>query len=116
MGRIIPTVEKSLSKHKRKLDVQTDEPTSYYLNCPNPDRKGKPIFFGAVQLRKSYVSFHLMPVFMYPDLLDGISPELKKRMQGKSCFNFKKIDDVLFKELDTLTKNALQRFKSEGHL
>ena len=113
---VFQRLKKSISKHKRKLDVQTDEPTSYYLNCPKPDSNGKPVFFGAVQARKSYVSYHLMPVYMYPDLLEGISPELKKRMQGKSCFNFKKIDEAVFKELDALTKNALQRFMSEGHL
>ena len=113
---VFQILKKSISKHQKKLDVQTDNPTSYYLNCPKPDSNGKTVFFGAVQSRKSYVSYHLMPVYMYPDLLDGISPELKKRMQGKSCFNFKKIDEAVFEELDTLTKSALERFQSEGHL
>lgn len=113
---VFQRLKKSISKHKRKLDVHTDESTSYYLNCPEPDSNGKPVFFGAVQSRKSYVSYHLMPVYMYPDLLDGISPELKKRMQGKSCFNFKNIDETVFKELDALTQSALKRFESEGHI
>ena len=113
---VFQILKKSISKHQKKLDVQTDNPTSFYLNCPKPDSNGKTVFFGAVQSRKSYVSYHLMPVYMYPDLLDGISPELKKRMQGKSCFNFKKIDEAVFEELDTLTKSALERFQSEGHL
>ena len=38
-----------------------------------------------------------MPVYMFPDLLDGISPELRRRMQGKSCFNFKKAESALLK-------------------
>ena len=113
---VFQILKKSISKHQKKLDVQTDNPTSFYLNCPKPDSNGKTVFFGAVQSRKSYVSYHLMPVYMYPDLLDGISPELKKRMQGKSCFNFKKIDEAVFEELDNLTKSALERFQSEGHL
>jgi hypothetical protein len=40
-----------------------------------------------VRLGKAYVSFHLMP--MCPVFLKSISPALKKRMQGKTCFNFR---------------------------
>jgi hypothetical protein len=49
---------------------------------------------------------------MHPDLLDGISPALKKRMQGKSCFNFKSIEPALFDELSMLTQRSLVRIKS----
>jgi hypothetical protein len=54
-----------------------------------------------------------MPVYMYPDLLKDISPELKKHMQGKSCFNFKKVDPELFQELSELTKKGAERFQQE---
>jgi hypothetical protein len=66
----------------------------------------KPRFFGAVQTRKSYVSYHLMPVYENPSLLDGISDGLRKKMQGKSCFNFTVSDPSLFEELDALTKKC----------
>jgi len=39
-----------------------------------------------------------------------MSPELKRRMQGKSCFNFKTVDEKLFKELAKLTKAGAKRF------
>lgn len=107
-------LKESLQKHERRLSVQADSPLKYYLNGPKPDAKGKSVFFGAVLLKKSYVSYHLMPVYMFPELLDGLTPELKGRMQGKSCFNFKQWDEALFCELDALTKKAFQRFKSEG--
>ncbi|HEX9840215.1 MAG TPA: hypothetical protein VGA72_12750, partial [Anaerolineales bacterium] len=54
----------------------------------------------------------LMPVYMFPDLLKGMSPELKKHMQGKSCFNFKKVEPDLFKELDELTRKGAERFRT----
>ena len=72
---------------------------------------GKPLFFGAAKVNKNYVSFYMMPVYMFPDLLDGISPALKKRMQGKSCFNFKTADASLFNELDQLTQRSLDRMR-----
>ncbi len=65
-------------------------------------------------MKKAAVSFYLMPVYCFPDLLDGISPGLKKRMQGKSCFNFKQPDPVLFKELGDLVKRSFDRYKAEG--
>jgi hypothetical protein len=51
---------------------------------------------------------------MYPDLLKDISPELKKRMQGKSCFNFKKVEPALFAELAELTRKGAEKFKKEN--
>ena len=39
-----------------------------------------------------------------------MSPELKKRMQGKSCFNFKEVDKKLFAELKALTSDGAAKF------
>ncbi|MBI3914475.1 MAG: hypothetical protein HY327_09885 [Chloroflexi bacterium] len=52
-----------------------------------------------------------MPVYAFPDLLKNISPGLKKRMQGKSCFNFRAINEVEMRELERLTKAGAARFK-----
>jgi len=54
-----------------------------------------------------------MPVYMFPELLAGISKELKQRMQGKSCFNFKAEDPVLFRELAGLTERCFEKFSQE---
>ena len=72
------------------------------------------LFFGAVKIGKRYVSFHLMPVYVHPDLLDEVSPELRKRMQGKSCFNFTRADDGLFAELEALTAAGYTRLQDDG--
>ena len=53
-----------------------------------------------------------MPVYTCPELVRDLSPALKKRMQGKSCFNFKSIDDDAIEELTQLTKKGLARFKN----
>jgi len=74
------------------------------------------IFFGAVQIKKNYVSYHLMPVYVNPKLLEGILPELKKSIQGKSCFNFKEIKKEHLKELSILTKNEFEFYKKNGML
>lgn len=61
---------------------------------------------GAVQIKKRYVSFHLIPVYAIPALGKTISTSLQKRMQGKSCFNFTSIEPAHVKELAALTKRG----------
>lgn len=97
-----------------KLDVKRDDGGELYVDTRHLQKNKTPLFFGAVQARKSHVSYHLMPVYMNPRLLDTVSPELKARMQGKSCFNFKSSDPALFKELQALTKAAFSNFKEQG--
>jgi len=41
-----------------------------------------------VKIEKNYVSYHLMPVYGCPKLLDTISAELRARMQGKVVLQF----------------------------
>src|SRR5579862_2487731 len=93
-----------------RIIVKIDEPGNYSLDGPYSEKFKKEVFFGAVQIKKNYVSYHLMPVYAFPALLDGISPALKKRMQGKSCFNFTTITDDTVVELGELTEKGREHF------
>lgn len=96
------------------LKMKVTEGWDYGLAGPSTAHSiGKQVWFGGVNTTKQYVSYYLMPVYAFPDLLDGISPELKKRMQGKSCWNFKVVDEALLKELAALTKKAYRRYVQE---
>ena len=101
-----------LKAYEPALHVQTDEPDSYYLTAPSAGDHDET--FGAVRLRKTYVSYHLMPVYRYPDLLDHVSPELRTRMQGRTCFNFKSVNERQLTELARLTQDCLERVKAEN--
>ena len=102
-----------LVPYAKKMTVKNDISGLYYLDAGYSEKWKRDLFFASVQIKKSYVSFYLMPVYMYPDLLKNISPELKKHMQGKSCFNFKKIEKSLFDELSQLTKQGFERMMKE---
>ena len=106
-------LKKILSKYEKQLTIAANTPTSYSLDAGYSDKFKREVFFGGVRVKTNYVSFYLMPVYIFPELLKGISPALKKRMQGKSCFNFKAIDDDLFAELGVLADKGFQRFKRE---
>ena len=103
-----------LKPYAEKLTLKVDTSDTYYIDGPYSEKWKKQLFFGSAQVKKNYVSFYLMPVYMYPELLQGISPELRKRMQGKSCFNFKKMEPELFKELSNLTRKSVKKFQQEN--
>jgi hypothetical protein len=100
-----------LAKHTRKLNVVKDDANTYCIESKKPMYKDRPMMFGAV-MKKSYVSFHLVPLYLMPELKKSLSPELMKRMQGKACFNFSKPEPELFKELVTLTETSLKAFEA----
>jgi hypothetical protein len=103
-----------LQPYAGNLTVKADMPGNYYLDGPYSEKWQKEIFFASAQIKKNYVSFYLMPVYMFPELLKEISPELKKRMHGKSCFNFKKVELDLFTELAALTRKGAEKIKEEN--
>ncbi len=104
-----------LTPYAQRMVVVDDTPKCYYLNSPKLHPKNRrPMMFAAVQMGKNYVSFHLMPIYGSPTLLASLSPALKKRMQGKACFNFTAVDTALFAELADVTKRGLEGFKKFG--
>ena len=108
---------KSIFKpYVKKMDVSADTDVCYMLNTRYIMKNKQPLCFGGVRLGKNYVSFYLMSVYASPDLLKNISPELKKRMQGKSCFNFKEVDKQLFGELKALTKDGAAKFSDKKYI
>jgi len=103
-----------MAPYAAKLDPKRDDAVELYVDTKYVQKNKKPLFFGAVQIKKSFVSFHLMPLYTNPELLDGLSPGLKKRMQGKSCFNFVELDKPLLEELALLTKAGFASYREQG--
>jgi hypothetical protein len=102
-----------LEPHAKRMAVTVDEPAHYQLASPTmTDRIGRPLFCASVQVNKNYVSYHLMPVYGNKALRDSLSPSLRRRMQGKSCFNFTTIAPAQLKELAALTKKGIAGFKN----
>jgi len=97
-----------LAPYRDRLHVASDGPGGMYLELP--EYKGQPWgYVGGTRLGKRYVSYYLMGVYGDDGLAASISPELRRRMQGKSCFNFTKVDEPLFRELEALTAKSVER-------
>jgi len=100
-----------------KILVCTDNDENIYaLYTRHIMKNKKPLYFGSVQINKAYVSYHLMPVYVFPELVGTLTPQLKKRMQGKSCFNFKTIDKELFIELELITAAGFEKYQEAGYV
>ncbi len=105
-----------LAEYADEMVFVKNEPDDFHLDTRYIMKNKQLMFFGAVRITKNYVSYHLMPVYVFSEILSGIPPDLKRRMQGKYCFNFKTPDQELFKELAELTVAGYRRYKEAGYV
>jgi len=92
---------------RSKLVATRDGPGDLALEIPGLE--GKPWgYVAGIRRGKRYVSYYLMSVYAEPAIAAGMSPELRRRMQGKSCFNFTRVDEPLFEELGRITTATLE--------
>ncbi|RMH00600.1 MAG: hypothetical protein D6706_03595 [Chloroflexi bacterium] len=115
-AELFATLSEIMRPYAEHLDCKIDQADILYLDTCYIMKNKKPLFFGSVQIKKNYVSYHLMPIYTNPELLENISPALKKRMQGKSCFNFRKIQPELFDELRQLTQAGFETYRQQGYV
>jgi len=118
---VFATLKQLFSCYLDRLNVQSDSATEYTVvgrkPSPFPQHKGHPMYFGMIRIGKAYVSFHLLPLYMNASLSGTTSPALKKRMQGKACFNFKTVPDGdLIAELERLTAAGFKSFDDKNWL
>ena len=122
LGDVFTSLRGVLEKHASPLWVSEDSATKYCLEAAvgpatleswggNVRRARIPVAW--VEVKKSYVSYHLMGVSI-PSVQSGMSAALKTRMQGKACFNFTVIEPSIFKELDSLTAASIAAFRNAG--
>jgi hypothetical protein len=88
-------------------------------NKPVPygfDKKIIPgMFFASIAQRKDSVAFHFFPSYMDPGLKE-IAPSLYKFLKGKTCFHFKKSEDINDKELKAMLKKGVDNWVKAGYM
>ena len=102
---------------ERVLDPYRDRlETASIYNIPTLRRAGAKAhdWFAFVKPASKHVSFFLMPIVTWPDLLDGCSDALLKRRQAKSAFNFSTVDEAVIGELEALVARAYERYVAAG--
>jgi hypothetical protein len=103
-----------LVPYASRLHTTQDSEYFYMLDGEYAAEFKRTMFFGGVQIRRAYVSLHLMPVYTNPELLGAVSDALKKRMQGRSCFNFVRPERDLLVELSALIDRGFVLYERLG--
>ena len=122
---VFVALRKLLHVHAPSLTVNANEPKRYSLEARTGPatlaawggkKKSNTIPIAWTEIGKSYVSFHLMGLPGNSKLVASLSPALKARMQGISCFNFRHVDDALFDELREVTAKSIAGLKRTGFI
>lgn len=88
-------------------------------NKPFPygyDKKIIPgMYFAGIAQRKDSVAFHFFPMYMNSEF-DNLAPDLYKCLKGKTCFHFKKAEQINEKELELLLKKGIEAWEKAGYM
>jgi 7-keto-8-aminopelargonate synthetase-like enzyme len=71
-------------------------------------------WFAGVQRAKGYVKLNFLPMHGHPELLDGVSPALRKRKTGASVLRFTDLDDELAAEVEALLARGIEVYMGGG--
>ena len=97
---------------KQSIELIGNKPVPY-----GHDKKIIPgMFFAAVMQRKDSVAFYFFPIYYHTDQFKKVAPGLIKCLKGKTCFHFKKEEQVTEKELNALLKLGVKAWKDEGYM
>ncbi len=116
------TLKKNLQKYAPSMVVKTDtKNTAYELigNKPVPygyDKKIIPgMFFASIAQRKDSVTFYFFPSYMNTKL-NEVAPSIYKCLKGKTCFHFKKEEQLNEEELKALIQKGVGVWEKSGYM
>ena len=67
-------------------------------------------WFAGVRQKGDTVKFMLLPMHTHPELLEGMSPELRKRKTGASVLTLRDGDEGLIPELEALLQRSFDAY------
>ncbi|MBF8290764.1 MAG: hypothetical protein HW391_1732 [Chloroflexi bacterium] len=71
-------------------------------------------WFAGVQMADGYVKFNFLPMHGHPELLDAVSPALRKCKAGASVFRVTELDEALFAEVEALLARGFDVYMRGG--
>ena len=71
-------------------------------------------WFAGVNRGNGVVRFSFLPMHAHPELLDELSPAVRKRKTGASLFTFASVDDETVGELERLLARGFEAYWPKG--
>ena len=119
---IFNTLKSALEKCSPPMVISKDKKDVFELmgNKPVPYGSKKVtvpgMYFSSVVARKDMVSFYFFPLYYHEKDYEALLPAMGKYLKGKTCFNFKKPEQISQKELDAMLKKGMQAWKKSGYM
>lgn len=116
------TIKGAMASCSPPMLVSKDKEGVYELmgNKPVPYGSTKKIvpgmYFCSVVTRKENVTLYFFPIYGQPKEFDKVIPTLKKNLKGKTCFLFKKPEQINTKELNAMLKFGVRAWKVSGYM
>jgi hypothetical protein len=121
-NKIFNILKKNLVQLTPPMVIKTDKENEAFEiigNKPVPygsDKKMVPgMYFASIAQRKDSVVFYFFPCYRHKELLTAI-PSLNKCLKGKTCFHFKKEEQLDEKELRILLKKGVEAWNKAGYM
>ena len=121
-NEIFEKIKSALQKQSPPMVISKSTSENFELigNKPVPYGSKKTIapgmFFCSLIICKDMVSFHFFPIYMKRKMFEPLIPNMIRLLKGKSCFNFKKTEQVNEKELTALLKKGIEAWKKLGYM
>lgn len=114
--QIFMRIKKLLLPYGKEMDTRVDKESNYQLYIVKEielaGRKFKECYFSGLVIQKTMVAFYFFPIYTHPKAFT-IPVEIKKNLKGKSCFNFKKLDEAQEKAIAQLLKEGFNFYKKQ---
>ena len=112
--QIFARIRKQLLPFGKMMEVRVDKEGAYQLyilgDVEISGRKFKECYFAGAVIQKTMVAFYFFPIYSHPAAFT-VPAAIQKNCKGKSCFNFKKLDDVQEKAIAALLKDGAAFYK-----
>lgn len=116
---IFARIKKLLVPYGKKMDVRSDNEKNYQLyiikDFELAGRKFSECYFSGTVVQKTMVAFYFFPYYTHPQHFT-IPDAIKKNLKGKSCFNFKKLNEAQEKAIMQLLAEGEALYKKGGLL
>ena len=111
LEKFTPPLVVSVDKENTAYEIMGNKPVPYGY-----DKKIVPgMFFASVAMRKDSVTIHFFPIYMNMKMME-VAPSLLKYLKGKTCFHFKKVEQVDEKELSGLMELGVAAWYEAGYM
>jgi hypothetical protein len=72
------------------------------------------MYFASALIRPGNVSFYFFACYTAPKEFEKVAPTAMKCLDGKTCFHFKKEEQVVEKEIRLMFKKGIGFYKKQG--